>query len=464
MTTAPGPGIPAPVGQPAAERWAALVLCLTVVLWQTLAPDYRRPVADALVYAGAALNLVDAWVDPARNWLGAFGIQYGPGYPAFLSLFAIADPGLERVLRCLVEPAASCDLGGLTRLFVVQGVFAALSAFLTFLAAGRLTGDRRAAWLALLLVLATKMNAGYASQVLTEALAFPFLFLFLWLLAVLVTAARPGWRTAALTGAALAGAVLARPSYGLLVYFMIATLFLWALWPRRLGPVRAALLTGAFAAGALALLGPWVLRNAVMAGVAVVTAGTNESVLVERLAYNRMTWGEWAVAFIYWLPDFGDGLAKVLFPRDAYIRLSWYDPASFYSMGRGTFAQDLRQAAGASGDAFGYLVREHVLADLPKHLMVTLALAWRGMWAGKYLGLAGAVLLPACFWLLARRGRAAAFAFWCLPGIFMLGLYAFATVNVVRYNDPLIALYAIAVAVALVNLGGLLRGRLAGRG
>jgi len=464
MTTKPITGTATPGGPRAADCWAALGLCLAVVLWQTLVPEYRRPVADALVYAGAALDLADAWGDPARSWIGTFRIHLGPGYPAFLSLFAVADPVLNATLRCLVDPSAACGLDGLTRLFAVQGCLAALSTFFVFLAAGRLTGDRRAAWLALVLVLATKMNAGYASQVLTEALAFFFLFLFAWLLSLVATADRPTWPAAALAGLALAATVLVRPSYGLLVYFMAAALFLWALWPRRLGPVRAAGLAGAFTGGAFVMLAPWVARNAVVAGIAAITAGTNESVLIERLAYNAMTWREWAVSFVYWMPDFGDDLAKALFPRDAYIRLSWYDPGSFYSMGRGDHARTLREAAWASGDAFGYLVRNHLLDDLPKHVMVTLALAWRGMWAGKYLGVAGAVLLPVCVWVLARRGRAASLLLWSLPSVFMLGLYAFATVNVVRYNDPLIALYALSVAVVLVYLADRLRAGRAARG
>ena len=442
------------------EPAAALALCLVVVLWQTLRPAYTRPIADALQYARIALDLVDAWRAPDKSWLDTFGLYFGPGYPGFLSLFSLVDPGLESTLRCVVDPKAVCDLGGLTPLFIIQGLLAAVSAWVIFLAARRLTADRRVAWIALLLVLGTKVNAHYGALVLTEALAFPFFFLFLWQFAEVLTAkGGPPCKAATVCGLALAAAVLVRPSYTFLVEFMVLVLVAQA-WTRRDRGLAVALApTIAFVLGVALLLGPWVLRNYLVLGVAAVSQGAGDKVLIERLPYNLMTWKEWAVSFVYWLPDFGDNLARVLFNHADYARLGWYEPETFYSMGRGRFFLDLRQASGQSGHPLAYLVKNYVLNDLGKHVAVTFALAWRGMWVGKYLGLVGFVLSPVCFRRLARSGRALPFAFFCLPGFFMLGLYAFVTVNVVRYNEPLIAVFAVSVAVALVALAERVRDR-----
>lgn len=447
MTSAPSSRLAA-FARSGVEPATALALCLAVVLWQALSPDYRRPIADALVYARYALDMVEAWRVPGRSWLQAVGQTYAPGYPAFLSLFALADGGLERTLRCVIDPAAACDLRGLTPLFAVQGFLAALSVWGVFMAAGRLTADRRMAWLALVLVLATKINAGYAAQLLTEALAFPFFFLFLWLLAVMLTTARPPVPLTVACGLALAAAALVRPSYGYLVYFMVPVLAARGL----LSSPRAAAPAAGFALGAALLLAPWSLRGLLFAGDPAAVDSAGARILIERLAYNLMTMREWAVSFIFWLPDFGDGLGKTLFDRADYVRLTWYDPASFYSMGRGDFFLRLHAAADATGHPTEYLIKTYIIPDLAKHVVVTLALAWRGMWAGKYVGLAGFLLLPLCLHWFRSRGRAWAFALFCLPGLFMLGLYAFVSVNVVRYNDPLVAVFALSGAVALVAL------------
>ena len=450
--------------RPWAEPAAAFGLCLVAVMWQTLRPEYSRPIADALQYTRMALDLADAWRAPDKSWFDTFGIYFGPGYPGFLSLFILADGGLESTLRCVVDPKAVCDLGGLTHLFVFQGVLAAVSAWVVFLAARRLTADRRVAWIALLLVLGTKVNAHYGSLVLTEALAFPFFFLFLWQLADVLTAEDgPACKAATACGLALAATVLVRTSYTFLVDFMVIVLLIQA-WTRRGKGFAVALApTAAFVLGVAMLLGPWVLRNYLTLGVAAVSQGAGDKVLIERLPYNLMTWKEWAVSFVYWLPDFGDGLARALFDRADYIRLGWYEPETFYSMGRGQFFVDLRHASGESGHPLAYLVKNYILNDLGKHVAVTFALAWRGMWVGKYLGFAGFLLSPVCFLRLVRAGRALPFAFFCLPGFFMLGLYAFVTVNVVRYNVPLIAVFAVSSAVALVALAEWLRDRYAAR-
>ena len=42
------------------ETALALAVCLVVVLTQTLVPEFRRPVADAIGYAHSVVGVVDA--------------------------------------------------------------------------------------------------------------------------------------------------------------------------------------------------------------------------------------------------------------------------------------------------------------------------------------------------------------------------------------------------------------------
>lgn len=430
----------------------ALVVCLIVALFQTLVPPYTRPIADAMQYAGMAASLADAMVSDWGRVNEILGTFFGPAYPMFAGVLAVFDADLAQALRCVSHDRAVCDLSGLTTLFVVQAVLTAFTAFFVFLAACRLAGDARIAWLTLVIVLATKCFTHYAGLILTETLTFFFVGLFSWMLARMLSDPTPARRDAILAGVALAGAALTRASYVYLLYFMVPVIVLWWRFGRGRMWTDTLAVTVCFAAGAAAILAPWWVRNYIGFDLVGISGGYGPRVLIERLPYNLMTWWEWGVSFIYWLPDFGDSLATALFSKEEVRRLSWYHPDSFYMMGRGQFFMDVRIASGVQDNPLGYLLREYVWRDLGKHLAVTLSLALRGQWVGNYASLVGFILLPACVWIFARSGRAGPFLIFCLPPYFMLGLYAFVSVNVVRYNEPLIAVFALSSATVIVRL------------
>ena len=443
------------------ETALALAVCLVVVLTQTLVPEFRRPVADAIGYAHSVVGVVDAVAAPDRAVNDALGGYLNPVYPLFVAGMALIDDSLLSTLHCLIDTKAACDLSGLTSLFVVQGGMAAFTVFFLFMAVRALAGDSRVAWLALAIVLATKIFSGYASQLLTECTAFFFVFLFNWLFARALIVKKPGCPTLVFAGVALGLLILTRPSYQYVVPFSVLVLFLWRTFGMRDG-VRSGLVVGlAMGAAAGAVVFPWALRNFMEMGQW--TLGTGGSrVLVERLAYNTMTWPEWAVSFIYWLPDFGDNLARSLFVEDLWKRLTWYEPGSFYMMGRGDFFRTVygEVAKQEPGNGLAFLVREYVWGDLGKHLAVSVSLAFRGQWVGNYVSFVGFILLPFALRILHARGRAGPFIVYCLPSYFILGFYAFVSVNVVRYNEPLVAIFALSIAVVVVRLAELGLGRL----
>jgi 4-amino-4-deoxy-L-arabinose transferase-like glycosyltransferase len=315
--------------------------------------------------------------------------------------------------------------------------------------------------LSLVIVLAAKIFPGYASQLLTECTAFFFVFLFNWLFVRILVHKDPGPTSILVAGAALGLLVLTRPSYQYLLPFVVSVVFLWRAFGKRDGLRRGLGIGVALGAAALVVLFPWALRNYLELGQWTVGTG-GPRVLVERLAYNTMTWPEWGVSFIYWLPDFGDNLARSVFAEDLWKRLTWYEPGSFYMMGRGEFFKTVytKVAEQEPGNGLAFLIREYIWGDLGKHLAVSISLALRGQWVGNYVSFIGFLLLPFAILILYGRGRAGAFVVYCLPSYFMLGFYAFVSVNVVRYNEPLIAIFALSIALVIVRLVDLGLGRL----
>ena len=431
----------------------ALVLCLIVVLAQVLIPDFRRPVADATTYSRIAVGLVDAVRYSDAGIAALFGGGYSPAYTAFLAVAAMADDTILSALTCVQDVKAACDLSGLSPLFAAQALMTGMTVFFLFLATRLLVEDRRVVWLTLFIVLGSKTFSNYASLVLTESLAFFLYFFFAWMFARILTSDRPGGLLFLGAGLGLGALALARPSYQYLIPFAGVVVVTWRVfWQRtRLGPSLGGPAIMLAAAGAILL--PVVVHNYFSIGQATIST-FGPRVLIERLAYNTMTWAEWGVSFIYWLPDFGDNLARSLFAEDLWKRLTWYDLSSFYMMGRGDFFKEVYSQAGrqGQGQGLGYLLREYIWSDLGKHLSVTISLAMRGQWVGNYVSLVGFVLLPVTLCILRRRRRAAAFVVYCLPVYFMLGFYAFVSVNVVRYNEPLIAIFALSIAVVIVRL------------
>ena len=91
-----------------------------------------------------------------------------------------------------------------------------------------------------------------------------------------------------------------------------------------------------------------------------------------------------------------------------------------------------------------YLLHEEILGNLGKHSLVSVALAYRGVWIVKYWTL---LAVPVLFYLLyggTFRGRHRDLLVFSLPALFMLGLHAFVSVNVHRYNIILMPSLALA--------------------
>lgn len=390
----------------------------------------------------------------ASGTAGEPGRFLAPAYPVMVAGLARMDGKLAATLSCLgasshKELRTVC--GSLWTLQASQAVVAAIGVTAVFVIALMLTGSRAVAWATLLLVLATGEPAGYARLILTDTLATTALYLFTAALVALMTTGSTF--AAAAAGIAIGFATLARPGYAYLFYaaglVVLAVGLLRSRIDTTVRPMHGPLL---IACGFLVLT-PWMARNWLIFGDTALTAGYGALALAQRVAYNAMTWSEWAAAWVYWLPDVGDDIARALFKPETTHRLGFNAPDTFYQIGTGALHAQTLAAAGSEDRHLGYLISTHIVGDLFKHIMVTLTLVWRGMWAGKWLGVAALLLAWPVLRGLIRSGKLTALLAMALPLLFMLGLHAFVSVNVVRYNVPMISLYALVVSMAAVDLG-----------
>lgn len=431
---------------------AAFLIAVIVIAAQLALKRADRLQPDELSYVAVATKLVatgtftDGSMSP-DGVAGKPGRFFAPAYPVLLGALAMADAGFGRALICLESnpKAVRSGCGALWTFHAMQIAIAAIGMAAIFLTARRLGGSDSIAWTTMLIALATGEPATYARLMLTDTLAFTTIYVSVAALVMLACDGKV--RDAVIAGSALGFATLSRPGYIYLLYAVAIVIPIVALlWPR----VGAAQWWhGAIVIGSgIAVLSPWMMRNHAQFGDAALTAGYGPFTLVQRVAYNAMTWPEWGAAWIFWLPDVGDDLAKALFRAELVGKLGFNAPDTYYKLGAGPLMAETLSAAGGPQRHLDYLLKTYVLGDPVKHVAVTLVLAWRGFWAGKWLGVLALVLAWPVIAALFKRAKLTAFLALALPLLFTLGLHAFVSVNIVRYNIPLIALFAFIVAYA----------------
>lgn len=436
----------------------AFIFSVTLIVWQAQGetPDARA--GDSYAYLSVAKELVDTgrYTDGRYSSQSAIegeagqGMFFAPLYPALIAGSMILDQSFYDMAACHLEaeaPLECSDDFGFFRL--VQMALAALSAFLVWLAGWVLTGRYSVAWLALILSLAAEAYAYYTAQIMTESLLFP-IFTTACLSAAVAWKRKsaPWWLIA---GLVLGCTALTRPSFVYLFYAALPVVIIlgamrkniewreWLKWPVL------------FLFGYLVATGPWMVRNGLAMGEYSISKGYASFILVQRVAYNDMSWQEWGASFVYGLPDFGDGLAKDIFPRESYERFDYANPEGFYIVGNDILRDQTIDEAGGIEHHLSWLLKHEVFGNIYKHVMVTFSLAWRGMWVSKYWGLiAVPIFLGVFLWAVRRKWMG--LLIFSIPPWFMLGFHAFTSVNVVRYNLILIPALAIAVAF-LLNRG-----------
>ncbi len=377
------------------------------------------------------------------------GMRFTPLYPALVAAAAWLDPSFRHGAACLVasrgqNPACSRSA---TLVRAAQFLMLALFYLLLWQMARTVLGTDRAAWISLAIALVTAPDLlHYVNVVMTEITA-------LTLVTAATAAAVRGltlplarWRWFILAGLLAGLAALTRPAFLYLFLLCGGAGLIGAVLHRR--RARNTALALAFLLAGSLVIAPWIARNAIVMGEAALTAGYGPHVLNERIAFDAMTWHEYALSFLCWLPD-GNGMGSLLIGPGACHRFQLeLTPDSFYGIGNGALMEQSLAASGGWPHMTAYLLRTYILPHPLKHGLVTLSLALRGLWISHYWGF---VLAPVCLLVTVRawRRRDLPFLATSLPAWFMLLFAAAVSVNQTRYNLMLILPFALSGAVAV---------------
>ena len=425
-------------------------LCLHLMVAQRLPAG--APESDARVYVKLALGLSEFGVfgryrDAEHAPQAAMDVV--PLYPWFVAQLIKHDGALRGSLLCAVarrdSKTAPCAQDFAT-LVHVQTALLVLSLTLLWATAYVWTARPLCAWAAWLAALAAGIVPEYAAVVLTEALILPLGGLFSFALALYIKRHGTAWPLL-LAGFALGLLALTRPSFWYLLLASISSVVVLALVPRWRSTAAALLLMCAMG-GAVTL--PWLVRNQLQFDQLTLSGGDyGGRSLMQRLAYNDMTLAEFGAAFIYWLPDWGDTLARAVLPPSSYVRLGWDDPRAFYRQGVARMRADMR--GGAVQSEVDSLLRDEVLSHPLRHARATLALAWRGIFIGKTWGFVAWLCAAAALWR-GWRTRNADYLLLCLPAVFLCLFQAAVSVSIPRYNLLFLPPLAVAMGMQLERI------------
>jgi len=389
------------------------------------------------------------------------GMFFGPLYPWLIAGVTRLDTRFAKAVDCSVEAnhkvrdGAECEVYA-RPMHLLHAALLALGVLAIALAAEIMFASAMVFWLAgMLATVALLPDADLFSFVMTESVTFA-------LYSLLMLAMVMGWSSSkrryfALAGIALGLLCLARPSFQVLAPALPVLIALGARFVA--DPPRRSAWTSllAFVLSFLIVVGPWVVRNSVSVGKFALSEEYGTVSLVERFAFDRMTAREFLLAFPYCVPEIGPRVVRHAFGADAMARFQWDQPESFFAVGRGQ--RDALIAAHKRLDPIaGELVRLEMRENWWRYLLVSVPLAWCGMWVG---GLLGLLLVPlfACAWVAAVRRPKPLFLLYSAPALIMLGLHAAIANHYTRYNLILIGPFSAGAAWIIARTAASLRTR-----
>jgi hypothetical protein len=243
---------------------------------------------------------------------------------------------------------------------------------------------------------------------------------------------------------------LTRTSFVVLAPVLLALIAINGRWIIHASWRRITQHLAVFAIGWMAMIGPWMVRNAISVGHWGLTEEYGSATLIERFAFNDMTGREFALAFPYCLPNIGDPLIKRTFGPEAVERFVYDTPGSFFHAGR-LHRDKLVEAHGRLDPIIGDIMRDEMSRNWWRHLLVSAPLGWCGMWVGGWLGLALVPLFAGAVVTATRRSRPL-FLLYSVPAWVMLGLHAAVANHYTRYNLILIGPFSAGAAWMIVRL------------
>jgi hypothetical protein len=242
---------------------------------------------------------------------------------------------------------------------------------------------------------------------------------------------------------------LTRASFVVVAPVAVALIAINDLWLARVGwrPLFKHALV--FSLAWMAVIGPWLARNAISTDEWRLSEEYGSAALIERFAYDDMTAREFVLSFPYCLPTLGQPLIEKLFGTEAMERFIFSKPGSFFHIGR-THREQLVEQHQKLDPIIGGVIRDEMHARWWRYLLVSLPLGWCGLLVGGRLGLA---LAPLFVWgcVTAVRRREPLFLPYATPPLVMLVLHAVLANHYTRYNLILIGPFAAATAWFVVE-------------
>jgi hypothetical protein len=438
---------------------------------------------DATHYLCMAHNLVhQGTISTQRTltpqpWISAWR---SPGYPALLAAGVMLVPGLYDItlpafLRAELLPLKKWQIGWLLLVAGAAGVFA-----------WRLTGSPWLGYAAGAAIAYSPALMYFLNRFYSEFGAAVVLFFFSLTFYHLVK--RPRWWLFGLAGLLLAGGALTR---AVLMYFWPLAVLLLALlaWrgalPRR--RVAAGLLL--FSLAFTLPVGAWMARNHYYFGRWMLSFRGGQ-VLDIRANHAAMTPKEYLASLVYFTPWvylnplahesgtpgtyepqrqqklwgidlYQATLGRFLTPEDFNNLRVQFRGDTYEMMGQHHWARHARWLGHYTvGDLHSQKrAAKKILANPGGHLLASLPLAWRGLFADTWW-----VALPgfaALFFLAGstlRRRDWPLFAF-ILPSLYVYLFHTLVTVNANRFNSPLLPVLAVCLAICLHRIWGRLARR-----
>ena len=414
--------------------------------------SFYLTIAYDIVHHGVFSNGMFDKVDSTRE-APPSGRFFGPVYPALIVAAMKVDPRFARAVDCSVEANhksrdfKECEVYALP-MHLIHAAVLAIGVLAIALAAEMIFAGMITFWLAGgLAILALLSDADLFSFVMTESLTFS-LYSLAALSLVLALKAPRLWKVM-MTGCLFGLITLTRASHVILamvVPVLFAMYYRWASAEWRL--IARHLVV--FAIGWIAVVSPWLARNAISVGHWGLTEEYGSATLIERFAYNDMSGREFVLAFPYCLPEVGPPLIDRAFGPAAMERFVYHKPRSFFHVGR-LHRDNLVETHGRLDPLIGGIAREELSRSWWRHLSVSVPLAWCGMWVGGWLGL---TLVPffvaAC--IAAWRQSRWLYLSYAAPAIAMLGLHAAVANQYTRYNLILIGPFSIGAAWMISRL------------
>ncbi len=394
------------------------------------------------VYSNGILGEVDSTVTRPPS-----GMFFGPVFPMLVFAATKLDARFAEAVRCSIEAnsglrnAAACKPDELPIRLV--NVFLLTIGLFAVASAAELIFRRR--WMFLLSgtlgLIAVTCEANIFSYIMTEATVFSLYSMFAY---ATVLACKTGrTRHFVISGVLLGLLCLTKPSF-LVQFPLVATLTAGYLFGRTKSSLQVLKHVVAFSLAFALLPMGWMVRNAISVGKFGFTEEYGAAALIERFAYNEMSLREFLQAFPYCTPALGELAFDKAGGRDSMHRFTYFTAGSFFNLGRDR-RNALRERYGKLDPQISGIVLDELRTRWWRHLLVSIPLAWCGMWAGRAASL---LLIPLFAWACIRsaRTRPPLFLYYAAPALANLALDALIGNHYNRYNLILIGPYATGAA------------------